>query len=183
MKDLAILDLETSGVNPQKHSILEIGIIPLDDNKPKFHCYVRPHHIAWSDFAKQNFQKFADRWMAEAVPEQEALHRLDHYLANTFPGKKLTLIGHNVGFDVSFLKKLANDSNLEEIPGLSHRAIDTHTLLFLLNLKGKLPDRALTSDGAFRHFEIEVPEELRHTALGDAAATKELFKKVIALFD
>ncbi len=181
MKDLAILDLETSGINPQKHSVLEIGIVPLDDKKPIFHCYVRPINICWTDFAKKNFQRFLHKWETEAVSATEALKLLEAYVSENFNNRKLTLIGHNIGFDVSFLKKLASDAGLEEIPYFSHRAIDTHTLLFLLNMKGKIPDSALSSDGAFSHFGIEVQNSLRHTALGDAAATKELFRKVISL--
>jgi DNA polymerase-3 subunit epsilon len=53
-------------------------------------------------------------------------------------------------------------------------------MLYLLYLKGILPSSALSSDGAFGYFGIKVPEGDRHTALGDALATREL---VLRLFD
>ena len=41
---------------------------------------------------------------------------------------------------------------------------------------------ACTSDGAFAYFDIEIPEEQRHTALADAIATHELLQKILRLF-
>ncbi len=180
MKNLAVLDLETSGVNPNKHSVLEIGIIPLD-KKPAFHIYIKSDNISWSEFALENFKKFSSRWDAEAVPPAEAVKALSNYLLDNFNGEKVTLIGHNIGFDVSFLKKLAFDAGLDEIPYISHRVIDTHTLLYILSSQGLVPESALSSDGAFKHFNIEPNEESRHTAIGDAIATKKLFKSVLNL--
>ncbi|TRO32681.1 3'-5' exonuclease [Pseudomonas sp. ALS1131] len=183
MTNLAILDLETSGINPNKHSVLEIGIIPLLEGIPPFHAYVKNEEIIWSDFAKENFQKISEEWNAQSTPPREAVQKLSDYLEENFPSKEITLIGHNIGFDISFLKKLAFDSGIDEIPGISHRVIDTHTLLFVLMSQGKLPESALTSSGAFSHFNISPPESIRHTALGDATATRELFKKISRLLN
>lgn len=177
MNELVVLDLETSGVNPNKHSVLEIGICPISDKIPSFHAYVKTPNIIWSDYARKNFSNFAEKWEKQAIPPAAAIEALDNYLKENFK-HKATLIGHNIGFDISFLKKLAYEAELDEIPRISHRAIDTHTLLYALHLQNKIPSNALTSDGAFSYFEIEVPTKDRHTALGDAIATKELFKKI-----
>lgn len=177
MNELVVLDLETSGTNPNKHSVLEIGICPVSDDIQNFQAYVKSPNIVWSDYAKKNFSKFSEKWNKQAVSPASAILALENYLKENFKNK-VTLIGHNIGFDISFLKKLASEAELEEIPHISHRAIDTHTLLYALHLQNKLPSEALTSDGAFSYFEIEVPTKDRHTALGDAIATKELFKKI-----
>ena len=47
---------------------------------------------------------------------------------------------------------------------------------------GKLPLAKLSSDALFAHFGIEVAPEARHTALGDALATFELYGKLTELF-
>ena len=96
---------------------------------------------------------------------------------------RLTVVGHNVGFDVAFLRQLAFQAGLNEVPLISHRVIDTHTMLYLLHLSGVIPEDALSSDGAFRHFEIGPQAFARHTALGDALATRELFMRVLELWD
>lgn len=183
MTNLAILDLETSGVNPNKHSVLEIGLVPLDDNIQPFHAYIKSKDIVWSEYAKENFKKFSSAWEEKSALPEDVVRNLSLYLRENFPNTKVTLIGHNIGFDISFLKKLAFDANLEEIPGISHRAIDTHTLLYILSSQGKIPDSALTSDGAFNYFGVTPPSKLRHTALGDALATKKLFIKISKLLN
>lgn len=180
MGHLVVIDLETSGVNPNKHSVLEIGVCPLDKNIKPFHVYVRSHNIIWSDFARKNFSNFSSEWEDKSVSPKEAVTMLGDYFAKFFGGQKVTAIGHNIGFDMSFLKKIAYEAGLDEIPFLSHRALDTHTLLYLLYKMGRIPEAALSSDGAFSFFEINVAKGKRHTAIGDAEATK---KMVIKIFD
>jgi hypothetical protein len=82
---------------------------------------------------------------------------------------------------MAFLAKLAALAGQEGFAGLSHRSVDTHTLLFLLCLMGDIPSSALTSDGAFDYFGIRVPDEIRHTALGDALATSKLLLNLLPL--
>jgi DNA polymerase-3 subunit epsilon len=143
--------------------------------------YVRPKEIIWNDFGKKNFEKFASEWEANALPPAEACNVIEEYLAHAFPGGSATPVGHNIGFDVAFLRQLAFLGGRDQLAVLSHRAIDTHTLLYLLYLENKVPAEALTSDGAFKHFGIKVAEELRHTALGDALATRELFRGILEM--
>jgi DNA polymerase III epsilon subunit-like protein len=46
---------------------------------------------------------------------------------------------------------------------------------------GQLPLDNLSSSALFAHFGIELPEEKRHTALGDSMATFELYWKLVEL--
>src|SRR6267142_2412170 len=110
-----------------------------------------------------------------------ALERASEYLRSLSTSGLATPVGHNVGFDVAFLRKLAFLAGKEEVAELSHRAIDTHTILYMLYLKGLLPREALSSDGAFRHFDVKPTNGDRHTALGDALATRELLLKALSL--
>mgnify|MGYP001608867504 CR=1 FL=1 len=90
------------------------------------------------------------------------------------------LVGHNVGFDYSFLKQLVATTGHERLPKLSHRSVDTHSLLRCLAWLGRIPVSACSSDGALAHFGIDVADGERHTALGDARATLRLTE---AIFD
>lgn len=181
-KNLAVVDVETSGINPFKHQILSIGIVPLKKEMKPFQVYIRHPDIEWSTYALNNFQKFSSDWELNALSVVEAVNLLEGYLADTFNGEVVTLIGHNIGFDVAFLRKLAFQAGKDQLVGASHRMLDTHTMLYLLFLNGLLPNSALTSDGAFSHFGITVSEAERHTALGDAVATRELLVKLITIF-
>lgn len=178
-KDLVVIDVETSGINPFRHDVLAVGLAPLNNALPSCVVYIRPETIEWSPFARQNFDKYSSDWQALAVTPAEACDSIEKYLAETFSGRNVTPIGHNIGFDVSFLRRLAFLGGRDQLAGLSHRAIDTHTLLYLLALQGKAPESATNSDGAFKHFGINIEENARHTALGDAKATRELLLRLL----
>ncbi|SRR6266540_978328 len=180
---LVVVDVETSGINPFLNDVLAVGIAPLFANAQSLELYIRPNTIEWSPYAKDNFRKFRSEWELRAVAPSAACEIIEKYLLDNFSGNKVTPIGHNVGFDISFLKRLAFLGGRDELAGLSHRAIDTHTILYLLYLQDKLPITALNSDGAFQYFKIRVPDASRHTALGDALATRELILKLFDLLD
>ncbi|MBY0473653.1 MAG: 3'-5' exonuclease [Nitrosomonas sp.] len=181
--NIVVIDLETSGINPFQDEVLSVAIVPLTLPAPPCVVYVRPQHdeIHWSQFAKENFKKFAANWKEKAVPAVVALEKIEQYLNQTFGQGCVTAIGHNVGFDVAFIRKLVFLAGKNELPGISHRALDTHTMLYLLYLNGHLPASALSSDGAFEYFGIKISESNRHTALADALATRELVLKLLEL--
>jgi DNA polymerase-3 subunit epsilon len=178
-KNLVVIDLETSGTNPFLHDVLTVGLVPLTEAAPPCVVHVRPKEIYWSRYAKENFARFSAAWESEAVSPIAACEAIEQYLSRVFRKEPVTAIGHNVGFDMAFLRKLAFLAGKEEIAGISHRALDTHTILYLLFLSGQIPSSALSSDGAFKYFDISVPKDARHTALGDALATRELFLRLL----
>lgn len=177
-QNLLVIDLETTGANPIRHDVLAVGLVPFFNPERATVVYVRPPNPIWSSYAQANFQKFADTWQSAAVHPSRACAEIECWIAKEFSGNAVTPIAHNVGFDVGFLRKLAFLAGKDEIDHISRRAIDTHTLLYVLYAQGDLPRSALSSDGAFSHFGIEIEEEHRHTALGDALATRELAIKL-----
>jgi DNA polymerase-3 subunit epsilon len=179
--DLIAVDVETTGPNPFVHDLLSLALVPIVGESEPLLVYVRPEQLKWSPFAFQNFQRFDHDWQTFAVSPPEALFKIENYLSRLLKGQPATLVGHNVGFDMGFLRKLAFLCGKTEIQGVSHRTLDTHTLLYLAWLQGKLPHTALTSDGAFQSLGIGPPAETRHTAQGDALATKTLFLRLVAL--
>ena len=114
---------------------------------------------------------------------RKPLQKLKEFSQASHPLVRFQLVGHNIGFDLGFLKQLAFLSGKDELTGASHRVLDTYTMLFLLHEKGLIPSSALTSDGAFRYFGIRISETQRHTALGDALATRDLFRAIFDKFD
>lgn len=178
--NLVVVDIETSGVNPFLHDVLAIGFVPINPTRPSTAFYIRHDDIRWTEWARKGFEKYASEWDQKSVSPIQACDQIEKYLKQNFPDGPATPVGHNVGFDLAFLRKLAFLGGREQLANLSHRAVDTHTLLYLLHLAGRIPLGALNSDGAFQHFGIGVPEAVRHTALGDALATREL---LICLLD
>ena len=177
--DLVVVDIETTGTNPFVHDALAVALVPINPKMPSFQVFVRHKNLSWSTFARSNFRKFEDQWRSEAVPADEACFEIENYIENTLGRNQITLIGHNVGFDVAFLRKIAFQGSRDQLKNISHRMIDTHTLLSLLAIEGKIPYSARTSDAALDYFKINVDTQKRHTALYDATATRELFIKTL----
>lgn len=177
---LFVIDVETTGPNPVVHDPISIALVPLgNENRDPFVANVITPAPVWTDYATENFKKFRDEWATSKRPAEQVAAALETYLSERLAGGTATLIGHNVGFDMAFLRKLAALAGRTDIAGVSHRAIDTHTLLYLGWLTGKLPESVLPSDGAFEYFHISVPAGMRHTALHDALATRELFLRLL----
>lgn len=182
-KNLVVVDIETTGTNPFVHDALCIALVPIDQSLPSTELFIRHSSLVWSDFAKKNFDKFRRDWEERSVPPSLACDLIEEYLQHTFNGKTTTLIGHNIGFDVAFLRKVAFQGGRSELKNISHRMIDTHTILKILMLQGKIPDTATSSDGAFNHFNIKPNASKRHTALHDANLTRTLFQRLFEIFD
>jgi DNA polymerase III subunit epsilon len=182
-RSLFVIDLETSGTSPFIHDVLAVGIAPLNSKvlPQVFYVQVDQEAAAWTPFAATNFRKFEERWRQEAQSPAFVCSEIERYLKEVCVGPA-TAIGHNVGFDIAFLRKLTFRAGRSDLAGFSHRALDTHTMLYLLHLQGAIPAAALTSDGAFEHFGITVPEHARHTALADALATRDLVTRLLAMF-
>ena len=96
-----------------------------------------------------------------------------------FNGEPMTIVGHNIGFDSSFLKQLYKKYDCDYCRDFSHRMIDTASILRYLYYAGKLEFDLSSSDKAFDFFNISIKN--RHSALDDCKATMELFQKLIRI--
>jgi DNA polymerase III subunit epsilon len=179
LNQLVIVDVETSGTDPLKHQILSAAFVPFNNHKTPFEIYIRPSiNIEWNAVAYSYFQNYKTEWETKAVSPQEAFKQITNYL-ETFDCNELTLVGHNVAFDIAFLRQIPAWSGFEKFQKLSHRTLDTHTLLKVLEWLDKVPRNSNSSSSAFEAFKIDIATRERHTALGDAVATRTLFEKVL----
>ena len=122
----------------------------------------------------------------QALAPQAALALLQDFIAKHYrkelaAGEQVVIAGHNVGFDVGFLKRLCRISGAEFPSAFSHRVLDTASVLRFLSLAGLLPAEAVTSSGAFDYLGINIQAEKRHSALGDARATAYLLSRLLEL--
>jgi DNA polymerase III subunit epsilon len=180
---LVVIDIETTGINPFMNDVLSVALVSLNSNAEPLEIHVNPGPTNWNKIAAANFERFRQVWEETAVEPTAACEAIEKYIKRWWPGVAVTPVGHNIGFDVAFLRKLAFQGGREQLSMVSHRALDTHTLLYLLYLKGELPENALSSDGALKYFGIEVSADKRHTALGDALATRSLLFRLLEMFE
>lgn len=183
LKNLIVVDTETTGANVFTNSILSYAFVPMtcDDT---LEGYVDDFSgQPWSEVAESYFRETKKEWSENKKSPSAALHTIEAYLSELSPGEDMMLVGHNVAFDRYFLERMAFEAGRSRIAGLSHRSIDTHSLLMSLSILGLIPESATSSSGAFKYFGISPSNSKRHTAIGDAIATKRLFSLIIENFD
>lgn len=179
---LVVVDTETTGSNLFRHNLLSYAFAPVCDSSVLEGYVGDQDDLIWTDVAKSYFANSEEKWNRHKKSSSMAVAEIERYLEGVSPGVDMVMVGHNVAFDRYFLEKLANDAGQTGIRGLSHRTVDTHSMLITLSLLGKIPESATTSSGAFAYFGVSPEAEHRHTALGDALATRELFRLILSEF-
>jgi DNA polymerase III epsilon subunit-like protein len=119
----------------------------------------------------------------DGLSPSEACDQIDAYLKRVHPDGRPMVCGHNVAFDLAFMRRLYTMVGRPVPQCFSHRTLDTHTIMWSLIAVGRLPEHVTGSDAAFAHFDIAPPDALRHTALGDAVATRDLLERLLALME
>lgn len=182
MKDrLLFIDTETGGLDPNKHSLLSLGMVVWEDMEiiDSQELLINDGKLSVTEEALSINKIDIDEHKKSAISSTQAIEKIFQFIGKHFPHqRKITLAGHNVQFDVNFLRFLFSRNNENFGKFFSHRIIDTSSILYYLYLAG-LKQKAISSDEAFDLFEIKV--EGRHTALGDALATAKLFTKLLSL--
>ncbi len=184
MSRLLVFDTETGGLDAARHSLLSMGLVALVEGKVtgELELLVRhePYVVTGGGLKVNRIDLAAHH--ERALPPPEAAAALEAFCAEHLGSGPLTLVGHNIAFDRAFLGTFLASVGRELEPRFSHRTVDTHALAFGLQQAGRLPvGLRLSSDGLFAHFGIQVPEPLRHTALGDARATAALYLKLVEI--
>jgi DNA polymerase-3 subunit epsilon len=179
------VDTETGGLDPGRHSLLSIGLVLGDVGEVRHSLELFLRHDTYAvDGAAMKVNRIdLAKHHGAAMDAGTLMAVLDVFLDQFFPCKSepIFLVGHNVAFDRAFLEAFWKQMGRAFEPRFSHRLIDTHSLAAGLRDAGRLPIASLTSTALFAHFGIEVPEEKRHTALGDALATFELYWRLVEL--
>lgn len=157
------LDLETTGLNPDIHEIIECAIV-YDDDTPSYHRFIKPNRIEFADpFALKinRFHERSEEWN-QAISQKDFAFELAHLLKNKI------IIGHNPSFDYSFIKEIFAHYG-EGTP--KNQLIDTKTLAFEHLYDIGLKRLSLDSIRRFMGWSLSN----NHTALKDALDTKMLY--------
>lgn len=159
------IDLETTGLNPRRDKIIEIGVLKVERGEitDRFSTFVNPGRKLEERIVQltgiRDEELEGAPYIEEVLPE-----------ALSFLGE-LPLLGHSVLFDFSFMKKAAVDQRLSfEKNGLD-------TLRIARRYLADLEHRNL--DYLCKYYGI--PHQA-HRALEDAEATHILYRKLAELF-
>lgn len=180
---LLFLDTETGGLDPQKHSLLSIGIVVWEEDvgalfSDEYYIHSDPYIVTKSAARINHFDESSHqvRAIKPNVVIEKILEIKKQYFNNY---TAIPLAGHNIVFDVQFVKQLFLSCGRSYEKTFSHRLVDTYSIIKYLADCKRIPVSVDSSASAFKYFNIPVAG--RHTALGDAKATMELYIKLVSL--
>lgn len=154
------LDLETTGLSPEKNQILEIGALKVENGivVDTYETLVQcPQKI---DVRIQELTGITDEMAAGGITEEQAINELMDFC------RGYVLLGHNIPFDYGFVKATAYRHGIKYYA----KVIDTLRIArkFLAHLEKK------SLEYLCHHYHIET--KASHRALEDARASMELYK-------
>ncbi len=179
---MIVLDVETTGMSPEKCSILSLGAIDLDEPTNQFYDECRAWqgaHISDEALAVNGFKKEEITDPAGKKSEAELIKAFAAWATDR--PRNHTLAAQNVAFDRDFVMAACERAGIES--PFPHRTIDTHTLVWLhMTLRGIEPPTvharsAINLDFALRY--VGLPEEPRpHNGLTGALCHAEVVSRI-----
>ena len=163
-----ILDTETTGLSTaEKHRIVEIGCIELDNQIPTkkiFHEYLNPQRSVSEDAYKVH--GYSDKFLSDKKTFSEIAENFLNFLKN----KKIII--HNAPFDLSFLNY--------EFKLIDRKGIDTQNVIDTLEIaRQKYPGSQNSLDALCKRFNIDNSRRKKHTALVDCQLLKEVYINLV----
>lgn len=182
MKYMLVVDVEASGTEAHKHSIVSLGALDFANPSNRFYeecrvwdgAHIMDEALLVNGFTKEQITD------PKKHSEADLVHTFMHWSAD-LPEK--TLAGQNVSFDRDFLKYAAERAGHTDWP-FAYRTIDTHTLCYMHMVnRGMQPPvmknrSALDLDAVLNYCGI--PEEPNpHNALTGALSHAEIISRLL----
>ena len=179
---MIIVDVETTGTEPHKHSLLSIAAIDLSDPSRQFYEECRTWEGAHVDLDALVYNGFT----TEEIKDQSK--KSDQEIVSDFldwiqPSSEHTLAGQNVFFDRDFLKYTAERYHLNW--PLAQRIVDLHSVCYAHMIeRGVAPPiknghSALDSDSICDY--VGLPKEVKphRSAMKGAKWEAEAFQRLL----
>ena len=179
---MLIVDVEASGTEPLKHSIVSVGALDLANPTNRFYeecrvwdgAHIMDEALAVNGFSRE---EVTDK---KKQSESDLIHAFLHWSDGL---EERTLAGQNVSFDRDFLKAAAERAGHTDWQ-FAYRTIDTHTLCYMHMIEhGVQPPvvrnrSALNLDAVLNYCGI--PEEpAPHNALTGALSHAEVISRLL----
>lgn len=171
--NFAFIDIETTGLNLMKHEIIEIGCVlttPMLEVIEEFELKIKPEHIESADPIFLKISHYNPLDWSDAFSLNDGIKILSTKVKNCI------MIGHNVAFDSGFLEYAFNKTGV--LNSMHYHKLDTVSITWA----------KLHKEPDLEHFSLRelclrfgIKNENAHTALSDARAAFELYKKLMEL--
>lgn len=158
---VAFVDVETTGLDPSRHELLEVAVVRVDVETmtvlSEYSTLVAPERLGDAEPEALGICGFTKAGWKDALPLREAMLALAPQLEGTALG------GHNVGFDWAFLEAGFRRAGLP-VPHVDYHRLDTASLAWPLVMGGDIQRVSLDDVAAYVGLERPKP----HRALADA---------------
>jgi DNA polymerase III epsilon subunit family exonuclease len=171
--NFAFIDIENTGLNMALHEIIEIGCVLTTSNLEvieEFELKIKPEHIEDADSVSLKISHYDPILWKRAYTLEKAMKIFSKKT------KDCIMVGHNVAFDSGFLEYAFNKTQI--INTMHYHKLDTISIAWA----------KLHKEPDLEHFSLrelcvrfDIKNEHAHTALSDARATFELYKKLMEL--
>ncbi len=152
---MIVIDIEATGTNQQKHSILSLGALDFNDTKNRIYlechawegAHIDPDAIKVCGFTKEE---------ATDKTKQTEAQLIGQFITWAENVEDQTFLGQNVSFDRDYVKAACERAGYNY--PFAHRTVDTHSLAYMHHIL----------------HEREVPIAKRHSALNIEAIANYL---------
>ena len=166
-----IFDTETTGLDPDRDEIVQIGAVRVVNGRivegERFDTLVNPGRPIPPGSTRVH--GISDDMVVSAPGVAEAVARFHAF------SKGAILVAHNAPFDLAFLRRGGQARDL----AFDHPVLDT-VLLSAVLFGGSATH---TLDALAERLQVDIAGNLRHTAIGDAVATAQVFTACLAMLE
>jgi len=182
MKRLFV-DIESTGLQPNKHQVLSVGLLLVDVDKDKLELVDKQEIlIKHDDYVIQlaalkvnNIDLVEHDKNGRCVDVEEACRLIGVFMDKNSLHFEV-FCGHNISFDINFLKSLFEPT--ETMYPFHYQSIDTMSLWFSLMNAGKIPNTRGSSLTKIADY-FKVDRINAHSALEDCWITAKIYQKML----
>jgi len=173
-RPIAVTDTELTGLDPDIHEIIEIGLVLIDpitfEPIERYDTKVIPEDIETASPKALEINGYKEEEWRDAVPLREAL---EIYSDITRGG---VFLAHNMATDWAFMR--AGFKKTDVIDQLDYHRIDLFSVAFTLLRGSELTEFKL----AMLANHLGLPEEaLPHRAMGGAECAYQIFRRLMQM--
>ncbi len=179
--NLAFIDVETTGFDPDKHEIIEIGGIiarqvPVPGRGAKlevieeFEYKIKPEHLETASPEALRVNSYNDADWLFAISLAEAMKLVQEKTANAM------MVGQNVNFDWNFIQAAFKKCGLEN--KMFFQKLDLIPMAFTKSYHETGLER-FNLEALANYFDVK--SETFHSALADVRTTFNIYKKVLEI--
>jgi DNA polymerase III alpha subunit (gram-positive type) len=165
----AFVDVETTGLDPSVHEIIEFAVAFEDGSSSTFK--LAPDNIASADPEALKVNGYTSAAWDDSFSQEQGAKEISKLL------NECILIGHNIKFDYAFIEALCRKHQCQL--NISYHTIDTVSLAYVIMAPKGLNSLSLKS--VCEHLGIK-PEDSVHRAAEGAIRAKAVFEALASRF-